>query len=102
MRFTIIKDDNAAYVGGVAFFVDCSALPSEFHALQWYDTYGEVEFKTIEGVRAQNEIITDISPYQSFIDSCNVKKSAFDAAVAAAVAAAAIKPTSKGSVNVIA
>lgn len=103
MRVTIIKDDNVVYVDGLALHVDCSPLPAEFHALQWYDTHGEIEFKTIDGQRAPNAAISDLAPYRSFVDGWNLEKAKVDAAEAAARAAAPpIKTTAKGAVNVIA
>ena len=45
MRVTVIFPDNTVYVDGVHRQV---ALPSHdlnWHALQWYDTYGDVEVK---------------------------------------------------------
>jgi len=47
MRLCIITDDkmiskdNEAYVG-----VDISCIPSTIHALQWYETSGEIEYKS--------------------------------------------------------
>lgn len=51
MRLTIIKGDKAIYVNGVCFDgIDMSWIPTfdgnEFHALQWYDDHGEIEFTT--------------------------------------------------------
>lgn len=74
MRVTIIRDDNVVYVGGVARPVDCSALPSYFHALQWYGDaptpYGEIEFNADEGQqRLPNTKFSDIAPYQFLIDA---------------------------------
>jgi hypothetical protein len=47
MRLTIIPIDNAVYVDGVCRVpLDLSVcnIPSNVHALQWYETEGEVEF----------------------------------------------------------
>ena len=67
MRLTIIKDDNCVYVDGVPMSVDCTALPSSFHALQWADTHGEIEW-----THEQNERITDLTPYQSWIENWTI------------------------------
>jgi hypothetical protein len=80
MRFTIIKDSNLVVVGGVGFSVDCSALPEDFHALQWEDTHGEIEFKMTRcthcGARSKkgNETISDVSPYKSYFDAWDVAR----------------------------
>ena len=51
MRLTIIPSDKAVYKDGVmkawtAPELDLSGcgIPANCHALQWYDTYGEIEF----------------------------------------------------------
>jgi hypothetical protein len=47
MKLTIIVDDNAVYVDGVCRMrLDLSTcnIPANIHALQWYETEGEVEF----------------------------------------------------------
>ena len=98
MRLTIIKDDNAVYVDGVALTVDCSSLPAGFHALQWYDTGGEIEMANAEGRIVQNVPVSDLRPYQSFVDAWNAANKAKSNATAAKVAAAA-RPA---AVNVIA
>jgi hypothetical protein len=86
MRVTIIKADNAVYVGGVAMLgIDCSALPVNFHALQWYGTWGDLE-TNVNGQHA-NERITDFAPYQQYVDAWNAKKAAPDAAAASSVKA---------------
>lgn len=45
MRLSIIKSDGAVYVDGKAYSdIDLSFTPSNLHALQWYSTYGEIEW----------------------------------------------------------
>ena len=68
MRVSIIKDDGAVVKDGVAHIgLDLSALPANFHALQWYDSYGDLEGKD-ENNNPTNTDITDFSPYQWCID----------------------------------
>lgn len=47
MRLTIIPSDNAVYVNGQSYLdlnlASCQ-IPVDVHALQWYDSYGEIEF----------------------------------------------------------
>jgi len=47
MRLTIIPGDNAIYVDGDCRMVDISScgVPTEVHALQWYENKGWIEFK---------------------------------------------------------
>jgi len=45
MRLTIIKDDNCVVKDSVAVNVtDVSYVPANVHAVQWYDSKGEVEY----------------------------------------------------------
>jgi hypothetical protein len=98
MRLTIIKRDNTVYVDGVALTVDCASLPAEFHALQWYDTFGEVEMVDGFGNMTRNEPIADLGPYQALVEAWNSANAAIQAASAAKVAA----QSQPGTVNVIA
>lgn len=69
MRIAIIVDDNRVFVNGCAETVDCSALAlRDIHAVQWYDTWGEVEYATDfeRANRKPNERITSFSPFQSY------------------------------------
>ena len=89
MRLTIIPSDNMVYVDGEPLQV--SGLPELYpttHAVQWYGNGGEVEFIQVFGEPATpNQIITDISAYQSAIDLWNTEKAAKIAAQAAIDAA---------------
>lgn len=92
MRVTIVKDDNAVIVDGERHTVDCSTLPADFHALQWSGFAGEVEYSAMRcdhcGVRSKkgNAIISDLAPYQPYVDAWHVAKAAADAAQTAAEA----------------
>jgi hypothetical protein len=89
MRVSIIKDDGTVVKDGVAYTgLDLSVLPSEFHALQWYDTKGDVESKDADG-NPVNTAITDFSSYQWCVDAWQAAYDAEQAAIAAAEAAAA-------------
>lgn len=47
MRLTIIPIDGSVYKDGVSYSgLDLStcSIPTNIHALQWYDTEGEIEF----------------------------------------------------------
>lgn len=91
MRVTIVKDDNAVIVNGERHTVDCSSLPADFHALQWDGEHGEVEFMPTRcthcGARSKkgNAILSDVTPYQPYIDAWHAAKAVADAEKAAAI-----------------
>jgi hypothetical protein len=67
MRITIIPVDGAVYIDGTSYSkLDLSTcdIPSNIHALQWHDTYGELEFKRsfVDGqiVHPVNELLTEL------------------------------------------
>jgi hypothetical protein len=85
MRLTIVADDNCVGVEGEYLSpIDLSQLDASIHAVQWYGTYGEVEYKTQlqDGrlVKPENVIITDVAPYQFAVDAWNAKKAEIEAA----------------------
>ena len=86
MRVTIIADDNNVMVDGNGQTVDCSALAAEGnHVVQWYGEFGEIEFVSeIDAerkawTRKPNEVITDFSPYQTYVDQWAIEKAKEDA-----------------------
>ena len=94
MRFVIIADDARVGIDALNYDgLDMSQLDPSIHAIQWYGEYGEIEFKTKfengQIVKPQNQIITDVTPYQWAVDAWNAAKAAEDAAIAAAEAEAA-------------
>lgn len=89
MRLTIIKEDGLVKKNGVVYVdLELSDLPNTFKALQWYETYGD-----LEGVDSNNAptntTITDISAYQWCIDKWQEAYDAEQAKIAAEAAAAA-------------
>ena len=85
MRVTIIKEDNRVVVDGESHTVDCSDLPANFHALQWYGDNGEIEHSTVRcehcGTRSKkmNEPAADLGPYQKYVDAWRVAKAKAEA-----------------------
>lgn len=79
MRVTIVKDDNVVQIDGVSRTVDCSKLPADFHALQWRNVIGEVEYTSVRcehcnvASRKQNATVFTLEPYQPFIDAWNAE-----------------------------
>ena len=90
MKLTIVADDKRVGVDELFFEpVELPQLDPAIHALQWYGEYGEVEFKTVFAngalTKPQNQLITDITPFQFAVEAWNAKKAEIDAAVAASV-----------------
>jgi hypothetical protein len=80
-KVSIVRADNLVYVNGEAQTVDCSHLPSYFHAIQWYGDaktpYGEIEFaEDAEGKRMPNTRFSDFAPYAYLQDGWDQAKAA--------------------------
>jgi hypothetical protein len=61
MKLTIIPNDKHIGIDGLFFgnldFSDCG-IPANVHALQWYETEGEIEFNGRP--KPQNELISEL------------------------------------------
>ena len=77
---TIIKDSNIVGSNGEFYNVDCSDLPENFHALQWTDKEGEVEWNGIP--KPQNTKIVSLDDYKIYINRWNNSQAAMLALVA--------------------
>jgi hypothetical protein len=96
MRLTVIPVDGAVYIDGASYMnLDLStcAIPSDIHALQWYDTYGELEFKRsfVDGqiVHKANEVLTELPAWANTVKTVwNEAKTNEEAAILAAQQAA--------------
>ena len=90
MRLTIIPIDGSVAIDGVGFGgLDLSFMDASVHAVQWYETHGEIEIKDpVTGRMVTNEVITSIDEFQPAIDAWQSAKTAEEAAIAAAVIAA--------------
>jgi hypothetical protein len=65
MRVTIIPSDGFVSVNGDGVLgLDLSFMDAGIHAIQWYDTEGEIEWKGEQDRVVENEKITDLDPYQ--------------------------------------
>jgi hypothetical protein len=93
MRLTIIPVDSAVYKDGIYFSgLDLAAVPANVHALQWYETEGEVEFNGKP--KPQNETISELPAWaNACVDKWDEAKAAQDAAQQAAQEAADNQPT---------
>ena len=69
MRLTIVPISGTVSKNGISYNdLDLSFMPSNVHAVQWYDTFGEVEVKdVITNKMIANEPITDITIYNDAI-----------------------------------
>ena len=101
MRLTIIPVDGFVGIDGKGFGgLNLSFMDASVHAVQWYETHGEVEVKDpATGRMTTNEVITSIEVYQPAIDVWQAAKIAEEeeAVAAALVAAANNQPTTTGS-----
>ena len=69
MKLTIIPSDNAVYKNGECYLgLDLSNVPTNIHALQWYETEGEIELiNNLDRTKPQNEIIFELPVW---VDDC--------------------------------
>ena len=68
MRITVIPSDKRVVIDGVGYNkIDLSSLDSSIHAIQWYDTYGEVEIKDARGRMIENREIESFDEYNFII-----------------------------------
>lgn len=75
MRLTIIPEDGFVSIDGIHFSnLDLSFIASNIHAIQWYDTFGEIEYKNENGFIFQNVSIDNIDDYSLAIDKWNAAK----------------------------
>ena len=93
MKLVIVADDKRVCIDELCFDdLDVSALDTSIHAIQWNGEWGEIEYKSVfadgQITKPQNQVITDVTPYQWAVDAWNVEKVAYDEAVAAALAEA--------------
>ncbi len=99
MRVTIIPADGFVSVDGEGYgSLDLSFMDADIHALQWYETDGEIERKDSRGRIISNEDIADLTPYQPALDAWQAAKDAaiqaeLDQQAAADAAAAEQAPT---------
>jgi hypothetical protein len=64
MRVTIIPQDGLVSIDGVGFDkLDLSSLDPTIHAVQWYDTEGEIEIKDARGRMVENREITSFDEF---------------------------------------
>jgi len=81
MRVTIIPADGFVSVDGEGYSdLDLSFMASDIHALQWYDTDGELEIQDARGRVIENRSIDSLEPYQPALAAWQAAKDAAEAA----------------------
>ena len=95
MRLTIIPIDGSVSVDGKGFGeLDLSFIDASVHAVQWYETHGEVEVKDpVTGRMVANEVITSIDAFQPAIDAWQAAKTAEEQAGLTSVVATTMPVT---------
>jgi hypothetical protein len=77
MRITIIPNDGFVSIDGEGYSeLDLSFMDSSIHALQWYETEGEIEIQDSKGRIIANEVINDLTPFQYAIELWQVANEA--------------------------
>lgn len=92
MHITIIKADNAVGIDGEFLAVDCSSLPTNFHALQWdgpeSGVGGDGEAEWIGKPKPANTEVTDLGNYYAYVEAWRTEKARIEAELLAAQLAA--------------
>lgn len=81
MRLTIIPSDGFVSVDGEGYSgIDLSFMPADIHAVQWYDTEGEIEYRDSRGRATRNETIEDVAVFQPAVVAWQSAKDAVEQA----------------------
>ena len=69
MRMTVVYDDKVVVIDGVTKVLPTLDNSNNYHALQWYGNYGELEYKNNnEGLKPQNTTINNLNDFQYIIE----------------------------------
>ena len=103
MRITIIREDGYVSIDGVGYHnIDMSSVSEEIHAVQWYDTEGDIEFITIKGKHKKpNQTIESISDFQQIISLWQEADSNSKAEAAKSQINTALKNKAEAKVNLM-
>jgi len=87
MRLVIADQENNMMQVGIdgVFYDDLNGtqLAGNIHAVQWYDTHGEIEYKDlVTGNMTHNTEIDSIADFQFAVDAWYVAKAAEEVAIA--------------------
>ncbi len=71
MKFTIIPSDNRVIIDGIGYTVQQIKIDPMIHAVQWYDSFGEIEYSvTFDGqamTKRPNETIHDHAQFDKIL-----------------------------------
>lgn len=92
-RITVVKGDGLIIVDKEGYNgIDLSFLDANIHAIQWYDTWGEIERKDERNRHLPNEEITSLGVLEEFLMAAwRAKKEEVAAAIKAHLEAQAAK-----------
>jgi hypothetical protein len=83
MLVTIVVPDNSVTIDGRSLPIDCSAIDGNIRVIQWYDTFGEIEFWNTPGVpfklNGRLDHINDLDEFQEAIDAWQALAAKLDA-----------------------
>jgi len=83
MLVTILVHDNTVTVDGRSLPIDCSAIDQNIRVIQWYDTFGAVEFYNDPGkpfrLNGRLDSIHDLADFQETIDAWQALVAKIDA-----------------------
>ena len=101
MRLIIVPSDGVVNIDGVGFDgLDLSFIDASIHAVQWYETRGEIELKDpITGRMVANEAIASIDAFEPAVSMWQEAKFEQEQAIAAAEAAAAEAAAAEAAAN---
>jgi hypothetical protein len=75
MRVTIIPSDGLVSIDGEGFSdIDLSSIDPSVHAVQWYDTEGEIEVKDTRGRIVENREITSFEEFDFVVPLWEAEK----------------------------
>lgn len=79
MRVTIIPEDGVVSIDELTYRgLDLSSMDLSIHAVQWYDTEGEIEIKDERGRMVENRQITSFDEFAFVIPLWEAAKAADD------------------------
>ena len=75
MRVAIVPEDKFVSVDGEGYHdIDLSFLGASVHAIQWYGTDGEIEYKDARGRATENVPFSDFTQFQRVVDVWRLAK----------------------------
>ena len=69
MRFTYVRSDKVVGIDGKFLSIDNSFFDQQIDAIQWYDTWGEIEY--VNRQERNNERFEDVSVIKDLVFAWN-------------------------------